>query len=793
MLDGADPGRRWIGVSVSRVEDRHHLCGGGTFVDDLGRPRTLYASFVRSPYAAARIVSISTDEALATEGVECVLTAADLGRIPGLRPVLNRPEFVPTEMPLLARDRVRHVGEPVAMVLAASPHVAEDGAESVAVDYEPQAPITSIEAALVDGAPRVHEELPDNVLIDVQEGGGAALDEVLDSAPVVIDSTFTTGRVTASPIEARASLAEWDGREEVLVLHSSSQVPHILQGAVAQTMGLPEQRVRVIVPDVGGGFGQKCVVAREEVLVCVAARRTGWPVKWTEDRQENLMVAPHGHEQRYELRAAFDERGHLLTLVADIVCDIGAYSCYPFTCGVEPLMAASELPGVYRFRHYAYRARGVATNKAHMAPYRGVSRPQFTFAMERLMQKAARRVGVDIVEIRRRNLVRAEEFPYTSPSGVTYDKGSYRESLELCAKALDFELWPERRARAQQEGRLVGLGVSCFAERTAYGTRAFALRKMAITPGYESAHVRMDPSGKVTVMVGTCGHGQGHQTTLAQIAAEELDLDFADVIVRQGDTHTAPHGWGTFASRSLVVGGGATKRACAALAERLKHVAAHLLEADEADLELADGHVQVRGSPELRVAVPAVARAAYLEAHLLPEGEAGVIEGSASFDPPGTFSNACHGAVVEIDPDTGEVRVDRYVVVEDCGVVVNPMIVDGQVRGGVAQGIAAALYEQLVYDDGGQLLTSTFMDYLMPTASEIPPIEIHHLETPCEYTETGAKGMGEGGTMGAPAAVACAVADAVARLGIEIDSIPIAPAALAAAIKSARAEVGERR
>jgi aerobic carbon-monoxide dehydrogenase large subunit len=780
------PADGWVGRSLPRVEDARHLTGQGLFVDDLERPRMLYAAFTRSPFGAARIEKISIEDALEIPGVEMVITPSDLDDVPGLRAVLHRDEFVAVEMPLLSGERIHHAGEPVAMVLADSPHAAEDGAEAVAVDYEPEEPVVSLEAALTEGARTVHEEAEDNVLLDVPAPDDPEVEEAFEQAPVVVEATFTTGRVAAVPIEGRACMAEWDGREDKLVLYTSSQVPYIVRTALADILGLPQQRISVIAPDVGGGFGLKCVVSREEALVCIAAQRLRHPVKWTEDRQENLTAAFHGHEQRYEASAAFDEEGKLLALKADIACDVGAYSCYPFTCGVEPLMAATEMPGPYRLRRYWSRARAVTTNKAPMAPYRGVSRPQFTFVMERLMQKAAERVGIDAVEIRRRNLITADEFPYESPTGVVYDPGSYIESLEKCAEALDLSTWQERQEQARREGRLMGLGFSCFAERTGYGTRAFALRKMGITPGLDNAHLRMDPSGNVTVMVGTCGHGQGHQTTLAQIAADELGIEPTDVLVRQGDTESTPYGWGTFASRSAVIGGGATKRAAVLLAERIKEVASHLLEASPGDLEILDGKVSVSGSPDRFIEVAAVARAVHLEAQLLPEGEAGTLDASAGFDPPGTFSNATHGVVVEIDPETGDVRIDRYVVAEDCGVMINPMIVEGQVRGGVAQGIAAALYERLVYDDEGQLVTSTLMDYLVPTATEIPPIEILHLETPCAFSETGAKGMGEGGTMGAPAAIACAVTDALAHLGIEIDQLPMTPDSLRAAIKESQ-------
>src|ERR687885_409346 len=561
---------KWVGRSIPRVEDARHLTGRSLFVDDIERPRMLYAAFTRSPFGAARIKGVSIEDALEIPGVERVITRSDLEGIPGLQPVLHRPEFVGVEIPLLSGDGVRHAGEPVAMVLADSPHLAEDGAEAVSVDYERQEPVVSLDAALAEGARTVHEEIEDNVLLDVHAPGDPEIDEIFEQAPVVIEATFDTGRLAAVPMEGRACLAEWDGREDKLVLHTSTQVPHIVRNALADVLELPQQRIRVIAPDVGGGFGQKCVVSREELLVSIAAQRLRRPVKWTEDRQENLTAAFHGHEQRDEVSAAFDEEGKLLALKADIACDVGAYSCYPFTCGVEPLMAAAEMPGPYRLKHYRSRARAVATNKVPMAPYRGVSRPQFTFAMERLMQKAAKQLDMDVVEIRRRNLITSDEFPYESPTGVVYDPGSYIEALEKCAEALDLSTWQERQEEARREGRLIGLGFSCFAERTGYGTRAFALRKMAITPGLDNAHLKMDPSGNVAVAVGTCGHGQGHQTTLAQIAADELGIAPDNILVRQGDTEATPYGWGTFASRSLVLGGGATKRAAAILAQEIK-------------------------------------------------------------------------------------------------------------------------------------------------------------------------------------------------------------------------------
>ena len=781
--EAAALGGRWVGRPVARVEDRRHLTGDATFVDDIRTADVLHVAFSRSPHGAARIEGIDSADAEQAPGVHAVLTAADLGDLEPLVPRLNRPEFVALEFPMLAAERVRHAGEPVAMVVADSPHAAEDAVELIVVDYEADETVGSIEAAVENDAPRVHEQLESNVLLDVPFADDPEMDDVLAAAELVVDAEFSSGRLTAVPLEGRACLAEWERGGQRVVLHTSTQIPHLVRTTVAGVLGLDEHRVRVVAPDVGGGFGQKCVVAREEVLVCVAARVVGAPVKWVEDRVESLLAGFQGHEQRFNVRAGFDAEGTMLAVDADIVADVGAYSTHPFTCGVEPLMAATEMLGPYRVGHYRCRTRAVATNKAPMAPYRGVARPQMVLAMERLLQKAAIELDLEVDEIRLRNLVPPGAFPHISATGLSIDEGSYHESVELCASTLDLPAFRDRQRAAREEGRLLGIGLSVFAERTGYGTEAFAQRKMAITPGYDTALVRMDPSGSVLLSVGTSGHGQGHQTTLAQVAADRLGLTPDRVEVRQGDTDATPYGWGTFASRSMVVGGGATRRASDLLADRLKTLAAHMLEADPEDLELRDGEAVVRGAPGKSVAFEEIARLAYLETQRLPEGVEPGLECTASFDPPGTFSNACHGAIVELDPETMDVRIERYLVVEDCGVMVNPAIVEGQVRGGVAQGIAAALYEELAYGEDGQLQNASLMDYLVPTAWEIPPIEILHLETPSEFSETGAKGMGEGGTMGAPACIATAVSDALAHLGVEVDRIPITPDRLHEALR----------
>ena len=565
-------------------------------------------------------------------------------------------------------------------------------------------------------------------------------------------------------------------------MHVSTQVPHQVRSGVAQALGLPERSIRVIAPDVGGGFGLKCVVGREEVAVAAAALRLRRPVRWTEDRQENLTAAFHGHEQRYRVKAAFRQDGRILGLDAEIDCDTGAYSAFPFTCAVEPLMAATELPGVYKVPAYRARGRAIATNKAPAAPYRGVSRPQIVLVMERLMEKAAAALELGPLQVRRANLIGKHEFPYTGVNKITYDEGSYRESLDLAEQIVTEKAWAAERDTLRRAGRRAGIGYACFSERTAYGTPAMSQRRMRMTPGYDTALVRMDPTGEVIVTTGTCGHGQGHETTFAQIVADRLGVHPGQVRLRQGDTDLASYGWGTWGSRSVVIGGGAAGRAADVVAGQLRKVAASQLEASAADIELAEGVARVRGDDQAAIPIPELARLVYFQAHRLAEDLRYGLEARATFDPPGTFSNACHAAMVVIDPGTCAIRLHRYLVVEDCGVVINPIVVDGQVRGGVTQGAAAALLERVRFDPEGQPVSATLMDYLAPTAAEMCAVDIVHLQTPSQFSETGAKGMGEGGTIGAPAAVLGAINDALSDTDVRFDHIPVLPQDLSAAL-----------
>jgi carbon-monoxide dehydrogenase large subunit len=780
---------RWVGAAVPRREDPRLVTGSGRFVDDIAVPGMLHAQFIRSTVAHGRILSIDLDAVRALPGVVAAYTAVDLA-LNDITALLDRPleEFVPTAMPVLAGapdsdgrpGKVRFVGEPLAIVVAEDPYVVEDALELARVSYEPLPAITSAQSALADGAVLVHDNAAHNVLVDVSMFATDGIDEVFATAHAVVEVRTSTGRQNALPLETRGALATWDERAEQVVMDTSTQVPHQVRTVTAACLGLAEQQVRVRVPDMGGAFGIKCVVGREEVAVAAAAVRLRRPVKWIEDRKDALTASFLAREQHYTARAAFDAEGQILALDADIVCDMGAYSCYPFTAAVEPLMASGEMPGVYRLPAYRVRGRAITSNKAPTAPYRGVSRPQFVMVVERLMERAARELGMNPVEVRRRNVITT--FPYTGVNHVTYDPGSYRESLDLAEQTVQEEGWYEIREAAAAEGRHIGIGYSCFSERTGYGSGAFAKRRMQVVPGFDISEIRMDLSGTVTVTTGTQSHGQSHETTMAQIVADKLGLNPADVRIVQGDTDRIAYGWGSYASRSAVVGGSAVGLAAKKLETKLRELAAHLLDTRPEALEIRDRGVRPvdpddgSGSGD-GLSFTELADVAYLKSHLLPKEADPGLTATASFDVngDGTFSNATHACIVELDPGTGGVRILRYICVEDCGVAINPPIVEGQARGGIAQGIAGALFEQVTYDENGEPACASFIDYKVPTAWEIPDVLIKHLETPCLYTETGAKGVGEGGTIGAPAAVLNAVNDALRSTGVELENTPIRP------------------
>lgn len=763
----------WVGRAIRRLEDPMLVTGRGRFTADL--PATHWVRFVRSAVAAGRIESIAKPDGAS------VITAADLAGVKPIRPMLHKFNYVPVAQPILADGVVRFVGEPMAAVVAASAEEAEDIVDRVTVEIAATPPLVDALAALADGAPAVHAEAPNNVIV---EGRIKTLDfdAIRAGAHRLVAAEFRSRRQNATPLEARGGHAAYDAATGRVTLTCSTQMPHLIRTAIADHLGMPEAELRVIAPDVGGGFGQKMSLAPEYVLLVWLARRLRGSVAWSEDRRENLIAGFHARDQHVRLEGAFEADGKLVTLSADVVANVGAYSCFPTTCGVEPLMAMAEMPGPYDIRAYACHARGVLTHTCPMAPFRGVSRPVITFALERLMDKAAAELGLDPVDIRRRNLI--DRFPYTSLTGLTFDEGSYRETLEMAVKAVDVPAFRARQAKAHAAGRHLGIGFATFSERTGYGTPAFAARGMEITPGWETVEIVMDPSGFVEARIGASPHGQGLRTTLAQIIADELGVTPERVKVVHGDTDRTPYGFGTFASRSLVISGGASLLAARKVRAKLIRIASHLLEAATDDIVLEAGNARVAGTDRV-VAIETLARAAYHQTHRFKGEIAPGLSESATYDPPGTFSNACHVAIVEVDVETGAVKIERFVVAEDAGRIINPMIADGQVHGGVAHGVANALFEEIVYDETGNILTTTLADYLPPTAHEIPTIELHHIETHTEASVTKAKGLGEGGTIGAPAAIINAINDALSPFGVSIDEMPATPRRIRAALRSA--------
>jgi carbon-monoxide dehydrogenase large subunit len=738
-------------------------------------PGTLHGAFVRSPHAHALIRSIDTNHAAATPGVIAVLTAADLdGTVAPIRARNGSPNYQECDMPILAGAKVKTIGEAVVLVVAGSRYAAEDGCDAVAVAFEPLPPLMSIEEALDPTAPAIHEGMERNLFNEFHTTVGD-VEAAFAAADHVVELEVRQERCSAIAMEGRVVLASYHPAEGTLTVWLSTQVPHLARTGLALHLGIPETRVRVIAPDIGGGFGPKCVLYPEDIAIAAASRILGRPVKWTSDRVEDIQATVHGREQVARVAAAATDDGRVLAVTADLAASNGAYGPWPYTASLESGQASENVTGPYEIQSYERHVRAVITNKTMMGPYRGVGRVIATLAMERMMDELAARLELDPLEIRRRNLVRA--FPYTTATGLRFESGDYHALLDRLEEAMDWRALRAENAALRAEGRHRGVGVAFAVEQSAYGPLALGTRKMAITPGYDTAAVRMEPDGRVRVAVGLHNHGQGHETTIAQIAADELALRVDDVDVVFGDTAIVPYGLGTWASRSTVCCGAATILAASDLRAHLITLAAEMLEASPDDLLLADRGVVMRGSPSRGVPIADVARRALHEPHLLPKGIDPGLEFTRQFMPPepGSFANSVHGAHVEIDPDTGQVQILKYVVAEDCGTVVNPMIVDGQVQGGVAQGVGGALLEALAYDDEGTLVTTSLMDYLVPTAVEVPAIQVVHQESPSQFVPGGFKGMGEGGAVNAPAAIVGAVNDALAPFGVAANHTPLKP------------------
>jgi carbon-monoxide dehydrogenase large subunit len=763
-----------IGQSPPRKEDARLLTGRGRYVSDLALPRMVHVAFVRSTEAHAELAAVDLEAARRAPGVVAVVAGDDpaVAAI-GLTAVSALATYVSTTQPLLARSKVRFSGEAVAAVVADDRYRAEDAAELVTVDYRPL-PATVDAARRVAGAPPVHDEAPDGVVVQRRFEAGD-VEAQLAGAHLVVERTFRTNRHAAVPLEARAAVASWDPADGTLVLHSGVQMPHLVRTLLAELFGLVESRVRVVAGDVGGGFGVRAALYPEDVLLCLLAMRLGRPVAWREDRAEHLLAANHARDHHYRARAGFDPDGRLVALDAEATCNVGAYSIVPWTAALEPLMAGGLLAGPYKVDHYRCEVRGVCTNTSPAGPYRGVARPATTFVMERLLDIAAARLGLGPVEVRRRNLVGPDDIPYTAATRLVHDSGAYPACLEQVVEAIGYPGFRAEQAAARAAGRRIGIGFACYNELTGMGKAASAGPRIAFRTGHEACTVRVDPGGGVTVLAGVSSQGQGLQTTLAQIVASTLGVAYDDVEVRFGDTAEGLFGFGAFASRQGVIGGGAALVTARAVRAKLCTLAAHLLEAAPEDLEVEGGRVSVRGTPARGLTVAEVARVAYLEAHRLPADLEPGLEATRFYDPVlGSFAAGAQAAVVEVDAATGQLRVLRYACVEDTGEVIHPKIVEGQVEGAIAQGIGGALLEHLVYDEGGNLTTTTLADYLLPTSMDIPELHIGHLRTPADNA-LGVRGVGEGGTLGPPAALANAAADA---LGVELNELPLHPARL---------------
>jgi carbon-monoxide dehydrogenase large subunit len=767
-----------IGAPLTRKEDHRFMLGRGRFIGDMSMAGLREVAFLRSPVAHARIRSIAKPAG----AQNTVFVRADLAGVRSIRSTLGAPGFKASDCPPLAEGKVRFVGEAIAMCVAETRARAEDLAEAIALELDELPAVADVDIALAPGAPRVHDEWSDNLFLESVLAGD--LDAVAASAPVKVTREYRLARQVMNPLEGKAVLAHWDERVDQLVVYTSTQVPHMIRWAIAEHLGLEQGQVRVVAPDVGGGFGYKCVLHPEELCLAWLAMTYRKPFRWIEDRREHLVGGANCREHRYRVTAYADARGKLLGLDAHITIDAGAYSVWPFTACLEGTMAAGHLPGPYVIPAYRARALSVATNKPAIIPYRGVARTGICFAMELTIDAIARAVGREAWEVRRDNLVPSAAMPFRNATGKVYDSGDYAKSLDMAIAAIGLDTIRKRQAAGEADGRLVGVGTANYIEMTAHGTALFAALGLPFAPGFEQATVRFTPDGGLEVRVGVHSHGQGMETSLAQLAHEVLGIDVARIRVMHGDTAFSPFSTGTYASRSITMAGGAVVRACRALVPRLAKIAAHLLKT-EGEISLVAGRFV---APSGEIAVGDVARTFYLQPQKLPPGaDSAGLEVTEGFKPKvdtGQYSYGTHAALVAVDPSLGTVEILDYVIVEDCGTVVNPLIVDGQAYGGAAQGIGTALFEEMAFDSNGQPLGSTLSDYLLPGAGEMPPIRVLHLATPSPNTEFGIKGVGEGGAIPPPAAIFNAVNDALRGLGVEVSETPLTPRRLLTALKA---------
>jgi carbon-monoxide dehydrogenase large subunit len=775
-----------IGAPLGRKEDAELLTGQARFVDDLTLPGMVWMAVVRSPYAHARIRSVDVSRALAATGVVAVFSGADLvedvpAGLPCVWPV-TEDIALPTHWPL-ARDKARFAGDGVAVVIAETRALAKDAAELVDVDYEPLEAVTDVEAALAQGAPLVHEEFGTNRCYAWALVAGE-VDKAFADAAVTVSGRYRQNRLVPNAIEPRGVLVQPVPAQGEYTLWSATQIPHILRVLLAMTLGIPEAKLRVIAPDVGGGFGSKLNVYAEEQLALALARKLGRPIKWIEERSEAYVATIHGRDVIQELELAATAEGKITAVRARLKAAMGAY-LQLVTPGI-PLLGAWLYGGAYDVQAYDFSCTGVFTNTTPVDAYRGAGRPESTYAIERTIDKLARRLGKDPVEVRRLNFL--DEFPATMASGLTIDAADFHATLDRALETLDYDALRREQAERRERGdvRQLGVGFSTYVEMCGLAPSRILGSLRYAGGGWDTATIRCLPTGTVQVLTGTSPHGQSHATTWAQIAADRLGVPYENVEVLHGDTAVVPLGMDTYGSRSLAVGGVALWHAAEKVLSKARTIVSHQLEVAEEDVAFVDGRFQVKGSPDRAMTVPEAAFAAWT-AHNLPDGMEPGLEASYVYDPPNfSWPTGAHAAVVEVDTETGDTRLVRYVAVDDVGTVINPQVVDGQVAGGVAQGVGQALYEEAVYDEQGTLLTGSMTTYLVPSAAELPSFEIERTETPSPTNPLGVKGVGETGTIAAPAAVMNAVVDALAPLDVEDLDMPATPERVWRAIEEGR-------
>src|SRR5438876_6514380 len=752
------------GQRLRRKEDPRLITGTATYVDDIKMPGMHHACVLRSPHGAAKIRSINTRPALDHPGVVAVFTGADVAAVGPVPCGSSLPGLRVPHHAILAKDRVYFVGHPVAVVVATDRYIAADAVDLIEVDYEPTQAVSDPEKAIAPGAPAIHPEWPDNVAFTYHQEGGEP-EKAFAEAEVVVKQRTTSQRLIPTAMETRGVVADYRAAEKNLTLWSSTQIPHLLRTLVAQMLGITENRCRVITPEVGSGFGSKLNVYAEEALMGFVSMKIGKPVKWIESRRENFLCTIHGrgHVDYYEIAAKKD--GTVLGLKLKLIQDLGAH--HQLLPPAIPTLSVLMMPGLYKFRNVSADIIGAFTNAVPTDAYRGAGRPEATHGIERMMDLLAAEIGMDPAEIRLKNFIGADEFPYATATGLSYDSGDYAKPLKKALDEVDYFKLRQQQQSARAEGRLLGIGMSTYGEICAFGPSP-------ATPagGWESATVKIEPSGTVTVMTGTSPHGQGEETTFAQIAADELGVSMDDVIVLHGDTSIVQYGIGTFGSRSTAVGGAALYYALQDLKAKIKKFGEMLLESD--DVTCSGGQC-ICNKTGKTIEFAQIAAASYRAMKLPPNTEPGLMA-THFWEPPNfAFPFGAHIVVTEVDRDTGQVEIKRYVAVDDCGVIINPLLVDGQVHGGVVQGIGQALYEQVVYDDNGQLITGELMDYAIPKATMMPWIESSHTTTPSPVNPLGVKGVGEAGTIGCSPAVVNSVVDALSPLGVRHLDMPLTP------------------